>query len=112
MKASRSGNYFSSGDSTEKESEECIVVQYELKNINNYILKIEIPTFEEFEEEIDYGLKTTDNYEELLNGILSEFKILEEDEYTDDMNEYEISVVYKKLYDAILNNIEYDDYLK
>lgn len=101
-----------------KEAEECVIVKYKLNNINNYILKVEIPTLKKFLEEFDYNYSYIDNYlestiEEVCN-ILNLKDLYEKlVNYLEDdlVDEKILSDLLTELYDTIVSTIEYDDIL-
>ena len=93
-----------------KEDEECVVVRYEFENINQYILKIEIPTLEKFKWEVDKGLGE-DDYSYKFENICSHFGLDEYEEYKEKNTKKSLNILTKKLYDEIINRIEYDNKL-
>jgi len=96
-------NYF---DCVNEEAEECVVVQDEL-NISNYILKIEIPTLKNFRIEVKNGIDE-DEYKYKLEH-LTEYFDLEYEKFQN--NQKYFNTFTKKLYEIIINNIRYDNYL-
>jgi hypothetical protein len=116
-------NFF---DFPNEEDEECIVVKYELNNIKNYILKIEIPTLKDFKNEFFMGID--DDYQYKLENISSDLGLKDEYEYyyavrnkienDDDIYDLQANRHKKifdsftnKLYKEITNRINYDAYL-
>lgn len=99
-------NYFSNSNTTD-ESEECIIVKDELKNLSIYTLKVEIPTLENFKLEVN---SDDDEYRYKLEGISEHFGL--NDEYENkDIDKKHLNLFAKKLYQKIIDRIDYDNTL-
>lgn len=119
-------NYFPDHSYRIKEAEECVVVPYKLKNIMQYTMKIEVPEFGKFLQEIKYNLDMQDFFGSTIKWTLYELNIdlsdtidmdelddMRDDEINDEFNNFEkYETIYQRLYDGILDRIRFDDYLK
>jgi hypothetical protein len=94
-----------------QEAEECVIVQYEFKGINQYIIKIEIPTLEKFRWEVKKGL-SEDDYSYKFEYICTSFGLEDEYEnYKENDNKKNFNIITEKLYKKIVNSIKYDNTL-
>lgn len=104
-----------------KEDEECIVVKDRLNDIKNYVLKIEIPTLNDFKLEIINGLMCNYyTYRKKIEEVCSDLGLDEEYKqfyYFYDSNDEKFiksrgfKNFTKKLYKEITDRINYDNYL-
>jgi hypothetical protein len=94
-----------------EEDEECIIVQNNLKYLSDYVLKIEIPNLKEFKNELYYGLKYNFDTDLVVSYSTKLKKIFHDMELNFDRFKYNKDAYSEKLYNKIINEIKYDNYL-